>query len=128
MKASAKLEQEPAQHLSTEIAAWWRDVVATYELESHHLRLLQLACEAWDRAHSPPYHTPIPPCRRGVLRGAGSGRRGPLAGWHVRRERGVHWRARLSVHAEGGPQRAPRLVGASCLHASHSRPVDKCAM
>jgi len=28
---------------------WWRSVVADYDLEEHHLRLLTLACEAWDR-------------------------------------------------------------------------------
>jgi P27 family predicted phage terminase small subunit len=37
-------------HLSRESAKWWREVTSTYELESHHLRLLTLACESWDRA------------------------------------------------------------------------------
>ena len=37
------------EHLSDEAAAWWRDVCGAYELEPHHLKLLQLACEAYDR-------------------------------------------------------------------------------
>lgn len=28
---------------------WWRQVVADYDLESHHLRLLELAADSWDR-------------------------------------------------------------------------------
>ena len=28
---------------------WWAQVVADFALESHHLRLLTLAAEAWDR-------------------------------------------------------------------------------
>lgn len=37
------------QHLSDDAAAWWCDVVAEFELEQHHIRLLTLAAEAWDR-------------------------------------------------------------------------------
>lgn len=40
----------PPSHLVAATADWWRLVVAEYELESHHLRLLQAACEAWDRS------------------------------------------------------------------------------
>src|SRR5262249_27014789 len=29
--------------------AWWRSVVRDYELEAHHLRLLELAADCWDR-------------------------------------------------------------------------------
>ncbi len=36
-------------HLAPETAQWWRSVLADYELEAHHVRLLHLACEAWDR-------------------------------------------------------------------------------
>ena len=36
-------------HLSDPTRVWWREVVETYALESHHLRLLQAACECWDR-------------------------------------------------------------------------------
>lgn len=36
-------------HLSTEAAQWWAAVVGDYDLEPHHLRLLQSAAEAWDR-------------------------------------------------------------------------------
>jgi len=28
---------------------WWRQVVGDFDLEPHHVRLLSLACEAWDR-------------------------------------------------------------------------------
>jgi P27 family predicted phage terminase small subunit len=40
---------EPPAHLSSEAASWWQSVVRDYSLEPHHLRLLQAACEAWDR-------------------------------------------------------------------------------
>src|SRR5262245_40432500 len=39
---------QPPTHLSPSAANWWRSVVETYILQEHHLRLLQLACEAWD--------------------------------------------------------------------------------
>ncbi len=39
----------PPAHLSPDAASWWRSVVADYDLEDHHLRLLQAAAEAWDR-------------------------------------------------------------------------------
>jgi len=37
------------QHLRAATRKWWRQVVADYILEGHHVRLLTLACEAWDR-------------------------------------------------------------------------------
>jgi phage terminase small subunit len=40
----------PPAHLSSSAADWWRTTTETYVLHEHHLRLLQLACEAWDRA------------------------------------------------------------------------------
>ena len=40
---------EAPEHLSADSAALWSKVVADYPLEEHHLRILQLACEAWDR-------------------------------------------------------------------------------
>ncbi|MGE0775203.1 MAG: P27 family phage terminase small subunit [Sphingomonadaceae bacterium] len=40
---------EPPEHLSDKTADWWRGVVRDFDLEGHHLRLLQSACEAWDR-------------------------------------------------------------------------------
>jgi phage terminase small subunit len=36
-------------HLRPATRRWWREVVNAYVLESHHLRLLTLAAEAWDR-------------------------------------------------------------------------------
>lgn len=40
---------KPPPHLARATAKWWRAVVQRYEMDPHHLRLLQLACEAWDR-------------------------------------------------------------------------------
>lgn len=37
-------------HLRPATRAWYRKVVGEFVLEEHHLRLLQLASEAWDRA------------------------------------------------------------------------------
>ncbi len=37
------------KHLEKTTAEWWLSVVAEYELDAHHVRLLTLACEAWDR-------------------------------------------------------------------------------
>ena len=40
----------PPAHLSPEAKRWWGEVVRSYELEPHHLKLLALAAETWDRA------------------------------------------------------------------------------
>ena len=37
------------EHLSPATRRWYRQVARGYELEPHHLRLLALASEAWDR-------------------------------------------------------------------------------
>lgn len=47
LEASTRLA--PPDHLSAEAALWWRSVTTDFDLEPHHLRLLQSACEAWDR-------------------------------------------------------------------------------
>ncbi|MFO0899839.1 MAG: hypothetical protein U0836_20605 [Pirellulales bacterium] len=44
----ADLPPAPA-HLSAEAQAWWSATVAEFDLQGHHLRLLRLAAEAWDR-------------------------------------------------------------------------------
>lgn len=36
--------------LSRETRKWYGEMVSTWAFESHHLKLLMLACEAWDRA------------------------------------------------------------------------------
>jgi P27 family predicted phage terminase small subunit len=41
---------KPPKHLSAEAREWWCHVVQEYQLEEHHLKLLRLAAEAWDRA------------------------------------------------------------------------------
>ncbi len=41
---------KPPQHLSPESADFYAHVADNFELELHHLKLLRLACEAWDRS------------------------------------------------------------------------------
>src|SRR4051812_3201344 len=41
---------QPPKHLRPETVAWFASIVGEYELDSHHLRLLTKACEAWDRS------------------------------------------------------------------------------
>ncbi|MBX4989563.1 P27 family phage terminase small subunit [Rhizobium lentis] len=45
----AKSQKAPA-HLRPATQKWWKSVLADFDLEDHHLRLLQLAAEAWDQA------------------------------------------------------------------------------
>lgn len=40
----------PTNHLRTATAAWVYEVCSEYDLEPHHVRLLLLAAQAWDRA------------------------------------------------------------------------------
>ena len=42
----------PPAHLSSGTRSWWSAIVADFELERHHMRLLQGACEAWDRSET----------------------------------------------------------------------------
>src|SRR4051794_2508974 len=44
-----KRKQPAPKHLSEHTRRWWQSVVSDYQLEPHHLRLLQLAGESWDR-------------------------------------------------------------------------------
>ena len=37
-------------HLRPETARWYRSVVSEWALEDHHLKILLVACEMWDRA------------------------------------------------------------------------------
>ena len=48
---SSPQDSVPA-HLESATAEWWMDVVAEYGLEAHHIRLLTLAAEAWDRGQA----------------------------------------------------------------------------
>lgn len=41
---------KPPSHLSAPTAQWWTSVMSEYMLEPHHVRLLTLACEAYDSA------------------------------------------------------------------------------
>ena len=41
---------QPPQHLRAGTAAWFKQVVAEYNFDSHHYLLLTKACEAFDRS------------------------------------------------------------------------------
>ena len=43
---------KPPAHLEKTTAKWWKTVLEEYELEPHHVRLLTLAAEAWDRCQA----------------------------------------------------------------------------
>jgi phage terminase small subunit len=49
MVASTKRVKAP-KHLKAPTRKWWLGVMAEYDLEPHHVRLLTLAAESWDRA------------------------------------------------------------------------------
>jgi phage terminase small subunit len=50
---------EPPDHLSDDAKLWFGQVVETFALEPHHVRLLTLAAQAWDRAEEARIHLVI---------------------------------------------------------------------
>jgi phage terminase small subunit len=44
----AELPPPPA-HLSEAMQTWWKQVLADYDLDHHHLHLLECAADSWDR-------------------------------------------------------------------------------
>jgi hypothetical protein len=38
-------------HLRPDTKAWWLHLHSNWRLEAHHSRLLEMACDAWDRYH-----------------------------------------------------------------------------
>ena len=47
-----KATQRPPRHLKPATRRWFACVAKAYELEQHHLRLLVLAGESWDRCQA----------------------------------------------------------------------------
>ena len=39
-------------YLATETQEWFAAVISDFELETHHVRLLTLACESWDECQA----------------------------------------------------------------------------
>ena len=37
------------EFLKSDTKRWFNEICKTYELQSHHLKLLVIACQAWDR-------------------------------------------------------------------------------
>ena len=52
LKPNPQQPVKPPKHLHPETRRWFSQVVEDYELEEHHLRLLTLAGESWDRCVS----------------------------------------------------------------------------
>jgi len=50
LQLAAEQGPVPPAHLRPETQAWWLHVVQSWELDQHHVRLLTLAAEAFDRA------------------------------------------------------------------------------
>jgi phage terminase small subunit len=48
MKTKALTSSAPA-HLSPAMAAWWRSLCRRYKFQPQHLRVLEAACDSWDR-------------------------------------------------------------------------------
>jgi phage terminase small subunit len=45
----AKNSPKPPGYLRPETRAWFSGVIADYDMQPHHIKLLTLAAEAWDR-------------------------------------------------------------------------------
>src|SRR5438046_7981086 len=52
LRPKVKQSPKPPKHLRSQTRRWFSQVVESYELEEHHLRLLALAGESWDRCES----------------------------------------------------------------------------
>jgi P27 family predicted phage terminase small subunit len=50
MTISKSAAQKPPKHLRAATSAWWSEILAEFDLDSHHVRLLTKACESWDRS------------------------------------------------------------------------------
>src|SRR5439155_9478920 len=46
------MKRKAPGHLEPSTRRWFESVLADYDVEPHHVRLLQLACEAWDRGQA----------------------------------------------------------------------------
>ena len=42
-------KKQAPTHLNADTRRWWASVVETYQLDPHHLKLLSLCGESWDR-------------------------------------------------------------------------------
>lgn len=101
---TTKTEKAPT-HLRAATRGWYESVLGDYDLEPHDQRLLQAACEAWDRLQE----------AREVLRKEGTyveGRYGPRAHPAVAVERDsrvafARLLRELDLNGEPGPD--PRL-------------------
>lgn len=52
VRIARSADPAPPKHLSAAMRRWWRQIVRGYVLEAHHVRLLEGAATAWDRAQA----------------------------------------------------------------------------
>jgi len=45
----SQVKPKSPKHLRAPTQRWFQAMIEQFEFESHHLRILQAACEAWDR-------------------------------------------------------------------------------
>ena len=54
IKMMAPITHKAPKHLRAATRKWFESMLADYELEPYHVRLVQLAAEAWDRCQEAP--------------------------------------------------------------------------
>jgi P27 family predicted phage terminase small subunit len=52
MKDSMLTGEKPPKHLRASTQLWFKEIVETFVLDSHHLKILAKACEAFDRSET----------------------------------------------------------------------------
>jgi P27 family predicted phage terminase small subunit len=50
--STTTVRHRPPKHLSPATRRWFAEICEQYSFESHHLRVLQAAAEAWDRCQA----------------------------------------------------------------------------
>src|ERR1035437_8262164 len=50
LTAAKRAIPTPPKHLSLAMRRWWVEILEAFELDTHHLKLLETACGEWDRA------------------------------------------------------------------------------
>ena len=91
---------KPPPGLSAKMRRWWTEVVAGWEVDGHHVLLLELACRSWDRAEAAAKTSTARSGldqRRRSWRGTARRSRGLLGRWASMRKTSVRLAVRLDM-------------------------------